>query len=84
VNWLRVIAALARRPDLWRAAGRQAVRMAPAGWWHRRPFLPVPGGEYLQFRMVTQYGDPRHRPEPHDVVDYLAWCRRWDRTVGGR
>jgi hypothetical protein len=42
------------------------------------PFLPVPSGEYLRFRLVTQYGDPDHRPEPDDVINYLAWCRHWD------
>ena len=53
-------------------------RTAAPGWYRRPPFLPVPSGEYLRFRLVTQYGDADHRPEPADVVNYLAWCRRWD------
>jgi len=57
-----------RRPDLWATALRQARRTAPPGWWKRRPFLPVPSGEYLDFRLVTQYGDAAHRPEADDVV----------------
>jgi hypothetical protein len=69
---------LAGRPALWGTALRQSRRLAPPGWWRRAPFLPVPSGEYLAFRMTTQYGDPGHRPAPHDVVAYLEWCRRWD------
>ena len=30
--------------------------------------------------MLTQYGDAAHRPEPADVVNYLRWCRDWERT----
>lgn len=78
MSWLRVVAALARHPRLWPTAIRQAARLAPRGWWRRRPFLPVPSGVYLRFRLVTQYGDPVHRPEPIDVLNYLSWVRAWD------
>jgi hypothetical protein len=40
--------------------------------------LPVPSGAYLEFRLITQYGDPVHRPEPDDVLNYLTWARSWD------
>jgi hypothetical protein len=43
--------------------------------------LPVPSGDYLRFRMVTQYGDADRRPEPTDALAYLAWCRDWDRSL---
>lgn len=78
MSWLRVGMALARRPRLWPTAVRQAARLAPPGWWRRRPFLPVPSGAYLEFRLTTQYGDPVHPPEPADVLNYLAWARDWD------
>lgn len=55
-------------------------RTAAPGWYRRAPFLPVPTGDYLRFRLITQYGDPNHRPEPADVVNYLAWCRQWDKN----
>ena len=67
--------AVLRRPALWSTAARQMRRMAPPGWWRRRPFLPVPSGEYLRFRMLTQYGDTGHEWVPEDVVGYLSWCR---------
>jgi hypothetical protein len=67
--------ALARRPGLWLTA----LRLAPPGWWRRRPFLPVPDATYLAFRLQTMYGDPGHQPEPGDVVTYLEWCRGYRR-----
>lgn len=53
--------------------------MALRGWWRRPPFLPVPAGRYLRFRLVTQYGDATHLPEAADVLNYLAWCQLQDR-----
>ena len=76
---MRVAWAVARRPDLWPAALGAARRTAPPGWYRRRPFLPVPSGDYLRFRMLTQYGETDRSPDPDDVLDYLAWCRDWNR-----
>ncbi|CAB4878283.1 unannotated protein [freshwater metagenome] len=76
--WFRIIVAVACRPRLWATAVRQMWRTAAPGWYRRAPFLPVPAGEYLRFRLVTQYGDAHHRPEVADVVNYLAWCRQWN------
>lgn len=71
------------RPWLWPTALVQIGRLAPRGWWHRVPFLPLPPAEYMEFRMVTQYGgghgDPSAPIRARDVVDYLAWCRDWNR-----
>ncbi len=82
---MRLLAATAvavlRRPSLWFTALRQWKRTTPSGWWKRRPFLPVPSGDYLKFRMVTQYGDANHRAAPADVLNYLAWCRQHDRAA---
>jgi hypothetical protein len=39
--------------------------------------LPVPDPDYFRFRMLTQYGDADHAPEPADVVAYLHWCRSY-------
>ena len=76
---IRAALAVARRPPLWPTALRQLRRLAEPGWWRRPPFLPLPPREYLRFRSVTQYGDSSHRPEPGDVLNYLEWCRQWDR-----
>ncbi|CAN5679659.1 hypothetical protein BH24ACT2_BH24ACT2_12480 [soil metagenome] len=76
--WVGAGLALSHRPDLWSTAVRQALRLAPSGWWRRWPPLPRPDPTYLRFRMETAYGDADHAPEPADVVAYLEWCRRID------
>ncbi len=80
--WLRVVLAVVSRPRLWPTAIRQMYRMAAPGWYRRSPFLPLPSDAYLRFRLVTQYGDPKHRPEPVDVVNYLSWCKQWNSDEG--
>ena len=70
--------AIVGHPSLWTTGLRQARRLARPGWWRRPPFLPAPPPEYVRFRLITQYGDERHRPEPHDVLNYLRWCKQWD------
>jgi len=74
--WVRIAVAVAARPSLWPTAMRQVRRTAPPGWWRHAPFLPVPSGSYLRFRLITQYGSVDHPPVPDDVLNYLAWCRR--------
>lgn len=74
---IRVALAVARHPRLWPIAIRQAWRTAPSGWWKRWPFAPVPRGEYLRFRLLTQYGKADAAPSPADVIAYLEWCRQW-------
>ena len=73
---LRCAVAVARRPALWRTAARQLRVTAPNGWFRRKPFLPVPTGGYLTFRLVTQYGSADHRIDTADVLNYLTWCKR--------
>jgi hypothetical protein len=75
MSWSAVVAAVARRPRLWRAAARQARLLAPTAWWRRPPFLPVPDRAWMRFRSETQYGDPDRIPAPHDVVAWLEWER---------
>ena len=72
--------AVLRRPALWITAVVSLARLAPAGWWRRWPPVPRPDPHYLAFRLITQYGDPHHAPEPHDVVTFLRWQRSWRRT----
>jgi hypothetical protein len=74
VSFPAVVAVVAR-PRLWLTAVVELVRLAPAGWWRRRPFLPRPDPGYLRFRMQTMYGDAGHDPEPADLVTWLEWCR---------
>lgn len=75
---LVVARAVVAHPRLWGAALGALRRMARRGWWHRPPFLPVPGESYWRFRLVTaEGGDGTAEPlEPADVVAYLRWCQR--------
>ena len=79
--WLRAAGGVVARPRLWPTAVRQAVALAPPGWWRRRPFLPVPAPAYLRFRLETMYGGTAPVPEPGDLVQYLEWCREWRRSL---
>ena len=81
-----VAAALLRRPALWPTAIRQLAVLSPAGWWRGGSRRPGPPADYLRFRFVTQYGGDGHvgggrSADPQDVVNYLAWCRDWRRTI---
>lgn len=68
------------RPRLWPTAAAVGVRLAPRGWWRRRPPLPTPDARYLAFRMETAYGDPDRPAEAEDLIEYLEWCRRRRRS----
>lgn len=73
----QAIGAVMRRPWLWAPALVALFRLAPSGWWRRRPFLPIPDRRYWRFRMETAYGgDGAADPAGEDVVAYLTWCRR--------
>lgn len=78
---LRILSAVARRPDLWATAARQVRVLTRPGWWRRPPFLPVPDPDYLAFRMETMYGDRAAKPAGPDVVAYLEWCRSHRRAL---
>jgi hypothetical protein len=78
------ILAVVVRPHLWLTALRQLARLTPQGWWKRSPFLPVPPADYLEFRLVTQYGgehgSQREKVRTVDVLDYLMWCKEWNQA----
>lgn len=79
MRWVRIGGAVLVRPTLWLTAVTQIFRLARRGWWRRPPFLPLPDGAYLRFRLQTAYGGepPPTRPEAGDVITYLDWCRRF-------
>ena len=79
---LHVIVAVAVRPSLWGTAVRQGLRLVPTRWWATAPFVPLPAKNYMEFRAVTQYGGDHALAvvNPHDVIDYLQWCRQWNRS----
>ncbi len=72
---VRCTAVVVARPGLWLTAARQYRASLPRRWWARRPFLPLPPGDYVRFRLQTQYGDSKHRIVAADVLNYLSWCK---------
>lgn len=70
-----IVIAVLRRPSLWITALTQLFRLIPRRWWARAPFLPVPTREYLNFRVVTQYGERGHAIRVEDVLSYLNWLK---------
>jgi hypothetical protein len=79
-SWTKLVGALT-----WRAARnpRTAVALLRVGWrfrsrdWYRHfPFLPVPDGQYLRWRMYTAYGDEQAVPAADDIVRYARWAVR--------
>ena len=76
-----IVGRLLMRPRLWPTALRVLASHSRQGWWHQRPFLPIPSRAYIGFRLETQYGrsDGFAVAEPSDVVEYLEWVRDWNR-----
>jgi hypothetical protein len=73
-----VLAALLAHPSLWWTGIAALARFSRRGWWHRPPFLPIPGQSYWDFRLVTAFGGDGSEAalEPRDVVAFLRWCQR--------
>ncbi|HKP27903.1 MAG TPA: hypothetical protein VJU15_00775 [Gemmatimonadales bacterium] len=61
---------------------RLAIDLVRTGWAFRRrnwlsraPFLPIPDGEYLRWRMYTAYGEEDAVPPAEDVIAFARWRR---------
>lgn len=80
MGWGRLSMGLAVRaivsPALARDLLRVAWRFRRRRWYVRAPFLPVPSGRYVRWRMYTAYGDERAVPPVMDVVRYARWAGR--------
>lgn len=72
---LRLAARAAVRPSLAADLIRVAWRFRAEGWWRRPPFLPLPDRLYLEWRMLTAYGDHHAVPPIEDVIRYARWTR---------
>ena len=70
------VAKVLRNPRLWPSAVRAMITMAPAKWWRRAPFLPLPDKEYWHFRLETIHGgDGTTPPSSDEVIDVIVWLR---------
>lgn len=62
-------------------APRVAVGHARRGWWRRFPPVPAPSREHLAWRITTAYGSADVRPPLRDMIEYVAWRRRYRRST---
>lgn len=79
-GWGALILALTIRavvsPRVARALLVVAWRFRARRWFARPPFLPLPSGEYVRWRLYTAYGDERAVPPVADVIRYAHWASR--------
>ncbi len=54
------------------------------GWYRRPPFLPVPPGSYVRWRMETAYGDAEATPSDEELERYLRWTAQMRGQMTGR
>lgn len=72
---LRLAWRAARSPRRARDLLSMAWAMRRRDWYRVAPFLPVPPPEYVRWRMLTAYGDPRAVPPVEDVLRFARWRR---------
>ena len=77
MSWLRLMLALAARaivrPGLAIDLMRVAWRFRRRGWYRRAPFVPLPPGDYVRWRMYTAFGSESATPSARDVERYARW-----------
>lgn len=79
-SMIRMLGRSIRRPGLMMAMLKAAWRFRARGWWRRRPFLPVPPPEYLEWRWHTAYGAGGADPTLDEMEAYVRWANRMHGT----
>ncbi|MDB4905469.1 MAG: hypothetical protein JWO05_253 [Gemmatimonadetes bacterium] len=78
MSWSRLLLTLVARslrsPHVATSLLRVAWRFRRRDWWKQPPFLPVPSGEYVRWRMHTAYGAYDAIPPAEDVIRYARWA----------
>lgn len=79
-GWGALLLGLAVRAATSPSLARDLLRLTWAfrsrRWFLRPPFLPIPSGAYMRWRMYTAYGDERAVPPVQDVIRYARWAGR--------
>jgi hypothetical protein len=65
-----------RNPAVGISLVRVGWRFRRRDWYKRIPFLPLPDGEYVRWRMHTAYGRDDAVPPANDVIRYARWATR--------
>lgn len=64
------------RPRLWLLLLGAAWRFRRRDWHRHAPFLPLPSGEYMEWRRQTAFGDKEAAPSVAELEAYLKWTAR--------
>ena len=76
--WTRLSLGLARRAIISPRLARDLLvvlwHFRRRRWFVRPPFLPLPSGDYVRWRMYTAYGDERAVPPVDDMIRYAHWA----------
>lgn len=80
MGWARLVTRLGLRTLANPRDGVELLRVLwrfrRRGWYRRFPFLPIPAGDYVRWRMHTAYGDHRAVPPAEDLVRYARWATK--------
>lgn len=80
MSWTRLSLSLlmqsVRNPAIGVSLVRVGWRFRRRNWFKRLPFLPLPAGEYVRWRMHTAYGRDDAVPPAGDIVRYARWATR--------
>ena len=78
MGWTRLVLSLTGRsvvnPATGLALARVGWRFRRRDWYRRFPFIPLPAGEYVRWRMHTAYGRDDAIPSADDVIRYARWA----------
>jgi len=80
---VRLVGRYALHPVRAVRAVRAGMKFRARDWMRRRPFLPLPPREYIEWRLHTAYG-PTGFPVAREVERYLRWVDRMRREVAAR
>ncbi len=78
--FLKLLFALLFKPSLWGTSIRQIFLLAKNRWVLTFPFLPSPGEDFLEFRILTYQGQTEKLPEVKVVVAWLAWVLEMEKS----
>lgn len=80
MSWPRLVARLGVRSFVHPRDGVELLRVLwrfrRRAWYRRFPFLPLPAGDYVRWRMHTAYGDHAAVPPAEDLVRYARWATK--------
>jgi hypothetical protein len=76
VDSKELLAHLARHPRDVSVVVAAGWRLRRRAWWRRAPFLPLPGTDYWEFRLVTANATSDLLMSAQSIVEAATWSVR--------